>query len=293
MKKVAIAFLICSAAMTTTNGQSKFSATAKVPVQAIDSKEKTETVDPLLVDEKLPASPQVVAQKLQAIQPQMQWISTQMTGKKNGTIKAYNANHDLLIVAGWRHNALDGEWKCFGDNGQMQESGTFKNNLPNGEWRTWDANGKVQSIRHYDADKWHAIHNEIQRGNSKVSFYTSSLPGVKTADDFYRFARQNSVVGHPSSAARKPAFTQCILQGLSMTYYVNGRVQDSGYYNNGLREGLWQEWHDNGQIKSSGAWHKGAKDGGWSSYSYSGQLENLKAYRRGKLLFSKNYGRGN
>lgn len=63
-----------------------------------------------------------------------------------------------------------------------------------------------------------------------------------------------------------------ILHGTYTTYHANGRVLQSGTYNQGRRNGYWQSWFDNGQKETETHYTNGKETGIWKYYNYNGSL---------------------
>jgi antitoxin component YwqK of YwqJK toxin-antitoxin module len=63
-----------------------------------------------------------------------------------------------------------------------------------------------------------------------------------------------------------------------MNFYPDGRVKDSGYYRNGLRQGIWVHRDIEKATRQKGTYHNGIKVKEWRTYAESGKLLELVVY---------------
>lgn len=217
-------------------------------------------------------------------------VSTVFTGKRTGDI-IVNDGELELATTGFRRKNLYGVWQSRYDNGNRLDSGRFVNNIPDGEWRSWYPNGSIRSIRTYNSDKWYAIQNEIDRGNTRIYYYRLST--ILSFKSKYFASVTSAAISFSTLPGEQikyePPYDYCLHHGLYMNFYPNGAVKDSGYYENGLRDGMWNEYYSNGVLAAQGAYIHGAKEGGWKFMNSEGKLIMLAEYRRGKLVYHKNY----
>lgn len=209
----------------------------------------------------------------------------------------------------FKNRKLNGTWNSWFESGNICDSGNFKNNIPDGVWKVWYANGNLRYVRTYNAFRYGVILNEFARKDGKQIYYPlttlakQDMPAAfKQLTSYYSF----NIVGNPSeriflpalvqqnisSSLYKPPFFSCLQHGLFMNYFEDGTVQDSGYYNNGMRNGIWLlTIEENGRrLKSVGNYDNGIKTREWKWYDANGSLARLSIYnKRGKLLFEKEY----
>jgi antitoxin component YwqK of YwqJK toxin-antitoxin module len=235
--------------------------------------------------------------------------------RHQGKVTAYKMNGDTLFLGDLKRGKLHGTWVSWYTPEQLCDSGRLSHNIPDGEWRSWYSNGQPRSVRNYSAFMLHRIKDEIPRRGTKATFF--AITDIARTDPSYAWqlltpvysyvtlavnaanphvvaprtlearAEQNTLSGyHPYL----PPFTECLHHGLYMNYYEDGKVKDSGFYHNGLRDGVWIESFNNGDIRSTGAYHHGHKQDSWKYYTASGRLIGIKMYnRRGKEIGSKRF----
>lgn len=215
-----------------------------------------------------------------------------------------------LFTATVKRGKLNGLWQSWFTNGVALDSGRLINNLPDGEWIFRHEDGSVKAIRHYSADKFLRISNEIQRYHPKRSFFylatlyqknknqalhfldanysfTAGRP-VKTATSLQELAEINT----SGESAYDPVFVQCVHDGLYMNYFQNGIVKDSGMYKDGMKSGKWIH-RDTAQT----GWFQGAYKHGlpvkeWKHFDPDGRLIEVLFYdQSGKLHWRKKINR--
>ena len=71
--------------------------------------------------------------------------------------------------------------------------------------------------------------------------------------------------------------------GVSTTYYSNGKVHTETTYKNGERNGLMRTYYTNGALKSEAEYIDGKQNGLDKQYSKSGKLEQILTYEDGVL----------
>jgi antitoxin component YwqK of YwqJK toxin-antitoxin module len=209
----------------------------------------------------------------------------------------------------FKNQKLNGTWNSWYESGIICDSGSFKNNIPDGAWKVWYANGNLRYVRTYNAFRYSMIINEFARKDGKqiiyplttlakqdmtaaynqlTSYCSFNIPGSPSQRIFLPALVQQNI----STSSYTPPFFSCLQHGLYMNYFEDGTVQDSGYYNNGMRNGVWLlTVEENGRrIKTTGNYDNGVKTREWKWYDANGSLVRLSIYnKRGKLMFEKNY----
>lgn len=230
-------------------------------------------------------------------------------------LTAYKENGDTLFLGDLKRGRLHGAWMSWYAPGQPCDSGKLVHNIPDGEWKSWYSNGQPRSIRTYSAYMLQRVKNEIPRRNARATSF--AITDIARTDLSYAWQLLTPAYSYITLAANAadphtvaprtleeraekntrsgyhpylPPFTACLHHGLYMNYYPDGKVKDSGYYHNGLREGVWIESINNGAINATGAYHRGRKQDRWKYYTPSGRLIGIKIYnRRGQEIASKKF----
>ena len=72
-----------------------------------------------------------------------------------------------------------------------------------------------------------------------------------------------------------------LLDGISTSWYRDGKKRSEHTYRRGLLEGLATTWYPNGQTMSQGHYRKGKLHGPWISWNEQGDETNESIYRNG------------
>src|SRR5688572_12880697 len=87
-----------------------------------------------------------------------------------GSIREVGNNH-VIYEGSVKNHHLQGPWKSWYPNGKIMDEGFFRNGIPDGEWKHWDSTGQLLAIRHYSADKFVRIKNEMRLNHPRNSFF--------------------------------------------------------------------------------------------------------------------------
>jgi antitoxin component YwqK of YwqJK toxin-antitoxin module len=215
-----------------------------------------------------------------------------------------------LFTATVKRGKLNGEWQSWFSNGVVCDSGRLVNNLPDGAWVFRNEKGEITGIRHYNADKFLRITNEMQHYHPKRSFYYLatlyqknkrralhyldagySFPGSifpKPVSTLQQLAESNT----SSGTTYHPVFLQCVHEGLYMNYFSGGMVKDSGMYKDGMKSGKWIH-----RDTLQAGWFQGAYKHGlpvkeWKHFDQEGRLVEVLHYdQSGRLSWRKKINR--
>lgn len=221
--------------------------------------------------------------------------------------ESYNGTR--LFSVSVHGSKLNGNWQSWYATGVLCDSGRLINNLPDGEWKHWNEKGELLAIRHYSADKFQRVMQEMLRYNPKRSFfYLSELyqkdkqAALNYLTAAYSFPSGRSAPVHSlkqlvisnisKSDSYRPVFEQSLQDGLYMNFFPGGSIRDSGYYKNGVRTGKWVH-----RDSADGPWHLGAyqhsiKIKEWKYYDKNNKLLELIVYdNRGHINWRKKINR--
>jgi antitoxin component YwqK of YwqJK toxin-antitoxin module len=204
-------------------------------------------------------------------------------------------NDKPLFAARIKNGKLNGPWQSWYQNGLPCDSGNFVKGLPDGVWKHWNEKGQLLALRTYSADKHQRIDNEMIRFNPRrinyplASLYQvnrqAALQYMKMSYSFPNAGEQITgltlselVTKNITGNNYRPVFDRTLHHGLFMNFYPDGRVKDSGYYRNGLRQGIWVHRDIEKATRQKGTYHNGIKVKEWRTYAESGKLLELVVY---------------
>ena len=221
----------------------------------------------------------------------------------HGSIREVGENH-VIYEGSVKNHRLHGSWKSWFPNGKIMDEGFFRNGIPDGEWKHWDSTGQLLAVRHYSADKWERVKNEMRLSHPRNSFFAITdiyKKNTRQAESYlqssYSFPRANKMLitnslikwVENSYSIYQPPFSQCLHHGLFMNFYGNGSTRDSGTYYNGLKNGLWSYYTPSGE-RWLGKYKDGIRQQEWKKYGAHGRLETIIYFDKvGKEQWKKDF----
>lgn len=194
----------------------------------------------------------------------------------------------FLFMANVKNHRLHGAWLSFYPQAQKLDEGIMVKGVPDGVWKTWYPNGQLKSVRNYNADLFFKVQSDIDLNHPKISRFVLSdrykkegkkVLQVLSANYSFRI-HQKSIPADLALLVSQnqqqpfdyhPPFKNALHHGLYMNYFESGALQDSGYYNQGLRSGLWEHHLENGTYWR-GLYKNGIRINDWKYYSSEGKL---------------------
>lgn len=212
----------------------------------------------------------------------------------------------LLYKATIKRSALHGAWQSWYPNGYTCDSGRLARNIPDGEWKYWNAEGNLMALRHFNAEGYHRVMEEITRPHPRRNFYQLGLIAIQNqeqalsylqAEKFYTgkgsavkfHSVRDLVLANSKGEMYRPVFETGLLDGLYMNFFENGQVRDSGDYKSGLREGIWMHRASTLSDTETGLYQNGLKEQEWKLYTAEGRLKQILFYRKGILQWQKQF----
>lgn len=195
----------------------------------------------------------------------------------------------MLLQANVKNHRLHGAWASYYPQSQKMDEGMLVKGVPDGAWKTWYPNGQLKSVRSYNADLFFKIQADIDLNHPKISRFILSerykkegkkVLQVLSANYSFRIHQKTIPAdlallvaqNQQQPAHYHPPFKNALHHGLYMNYYENGAVQDSGYYNQGLRNGLWEHHLADGTFWR-GLYKNGTRINDWKYYTAEGKVQ--------------------
>lgn len=228
---------------------------------------------------------------------------------RQGRVAEHHETGHILYEGETKNKKLQGQWQSWYTDGRTCDSGLLVKGIPHGEWKHWDAAGTLIAIRTYDAGRYARVKNELVRYHPRrtslpiVAMYHKrsknealarlsslySFPGGE-ANHAIHSLRQLVVSNVTPGKPYHPVFEQNLHHGLFMNFFCNGAVQDSGYYQNGLKEGVWTHYEQANGYFRKGAYRHGVKVSEWKYYQPDGKLHSISFYnKQGALVREKRF----
>lgn len=230
---------------------------------------------------------------------------------RNGWAVGYHLNGNTQFMAYFNKNVLEGSWISYYDNGLICDSGMLTKSIPDGRWVSYYEDGMVRTVAEFNAKKMLQTREEMRRmyrpipgssfGGLGPDAIRSSIYPLRGQQAYLRAQylqmqesiQPTDIVGKSAGLSLKkkidqntlhfsqrymPPFDECLVHGQYKSFFPDGKLKDSGYFNNGLKSGVWQESSDDRKISSRGFYKKGTKRGDWRFYSPEGKFLYLRKY---------------
>ena len=102
-------------------------------------------------------------------------------GVLDGKFKAYYPNGNLQGEVTYKNGEMNGEYKEYNENKSIRLSGNYKNNLQNGEWKSYLENGTLESIVNYKDGELNGLKEDYYKNGNvwiRQEFKNNDLDGV-------------------------------------------------------------------------------------------------------------------
>ena len=186
--------------------------------------------------------------------------SQELTGRKN-----YTDDKGLR----------QGYWERKYPDGNIQYHGTFKNDHPVGELIRYFPGGSKMAVMFFC--------DEGRRADAQLYYEDANL----AARGIYVDEKKDSIWEYFSFYDNYLASTETYdmgkKEGLSAVYYTNGRVAESFWYENDLRNGPWRQYYENGSLRIEAEFENDQRHGSFVFYSSAGRIEMKGYYHRNRM----------
>jgi antitoxin component YwqK of YwqJK toxin-antitoxin module len=160
--------------------------------------------------------------------------------------------------------------------GEVYREATFRNGLPVGELRERDSDGELRTVATYVGGQ-QLVNKVINFPESeRLQLEAECIVATTTEDspdDFWelRFA-EYSVRGEDQR------------HGRWRTWYSNGQMEATGFFQFGRESGDFTWWHAHGQEAVKGTYVDGRPDGKWTWWHPNGQKATDGQYSHGEMV---------
>lgn len=154
------------------------------------------------------------------------------------------------------------EFKELYSNGELKTVGTLKNNKKTGCWLYYDLNGaKIREENYIDDKLSGKARSWWENGQLKTlaKYHEGML--VDTLKVWNKNGKMGIIIVRSDNGLEN---------GISKSWYPNGILMQTGYFQNGLFDGVWKEYYENGQLSSIKYYDKGNKIGKWIYFQDNG-----------------------
>ncbi|MFN4952311.1 MAG: toxin-antitoxin system YwqK family antitoxin [Flavobacteriales bacterium] len=188
---------------------------------------------------------------------------------ENGNIKAegkfINGNgQDVSENSGIPKNGREGIWIFYYESGEKEQESIFKSGKINGEFKTFFKNGNIETI---ETDI-----NGIANGAYRKYFENGKL---KEEGNFNN-NKVHGIVKKYNESGNLLYEVNCdkgIKNGIEREFFTSGITKKEFQYKNGKQDGLCKDYYENGNIKSEITMRNDKEHGPFKSYFENGNIE--------------------
>jgi len=210
--------------------------------------------------------------------------------KKNGVIKIYHDNGQLLSEGNFKDGKEDGVFKYWHENGQLRSECLMENGERKGELKLYDENGELKSKVKPPAikssvNKTYKNKSEKEGSTEKVKFYhdNGKLRTEATLDTNGK-PHGNCKEWYPNGNIFKDQnFKHGVPNGSMLSYFENGNIKKEENFIDGQWNGFIKEFYEDGSRNIIESFKDGKSHGIKEQYYPSGNLEFRANYEDGLL----------
>jgi len=166
-----------------------------------------------------------------------------------------------------------GRWKKTDKEGQIVYDGQFKDGIPWGTFRYYYTDGKLKTI------------SALSDGGNTARTVSFANNGLKIAEGKYFSEKKDSIwryySDHDGILLSEESYTSGIKNGLSKTFFPNGKLAELIHYRQGKKDGEWVQYFDDGQLKLKGYFVSDEKEGIFTGYYPGGKKNFSGSYKEG------------
>lgn len=203
-----------------------------------------------------------------------------------GYYKAYYANGQLQDHGHFLQGKPDGPWKQYHASGELKADGFYQNGVQHGHWKFYYESGVLRSEGQ--------MHKGQLDGEWKYYFENGALKqqglyAAGKACGLWTYMYENGLRKAQAAFVGDTAYYKeqyeagmlkaegALLNGKSIGvwkyYHANGKLKARGQEQDGVKTGLWHYYHDNDSLESEGLYANGVQEGNWKYYHRNGKLE--------------------
>jgi antitoxin component YwqK of YwqJK toxin-antitoxin module len=170
--------------------------------------------------------------------------------------------------------------------GRIMTSSNFEYNVPNGVCQSWYENGKQKDSgrKFYGRyiGQWSFWHDNGQLiSRAKYADSLSIPPSIK----YYAKTERPKII----EEYLENNYVIDYKIGLWQTYFNNGKIKDSVFWETGYRTGIVKSWYSNGTLQMVGAFINDQPENTWNWYYENSKPSTVETYKKGKVIAMQCY----
>ena len=158
-----------------------------------------------------------------------------------------------------------GFWKVKYENGAMKYTAFFKDDKPVGEMRRYFDDNTLKAVMIFDKSSIH----------SRTKLYYQEGP-LAAEGNYVRSAKDSTwsyYSYYTKSLSNRETYDNGRRQGLSVSYFADGKVAEESDWKSGTRNGIWRQYFENGALKMATFFAYGKRNGDFIIYYPDNHVE--------------------
>lgn len=199
-------------------------------------------------------------------------------GTKDGLWKSYYPDGNLYSIGEYRNDLKTGLWKYFNKIGILIAEGEYNLGAENGQWFYFYDGGQLKTVGSYFLG--------FEQGTWGLFYDNKQL----TQEEYWNNGRLDNIGNYNNINGTKTLEKGTLKDGTGsrITYYVSGKKESEGNYNDGKPNGKWSYFHENEKLASEGQMIGGKKEGLWRYFNNNGLLEQVITFENDEVKETEN-----
>lgn len=220
-----------------------------------------------------------------------------VSGGRKGEWKYYGENGDLTSKATFEDDLIQGVYTSYYPNGTIEWSGNYTNDTLVGYYASYHKNGKIENQGGYkdglQQGEWRFYHidgslksiNYFHKGEFNGAQEYFGAEGKVTHTALYN--RDNILADtfydRNGKQFQEVDYKPSKNDTLLIFKHYNGEINTKTTYIHGIRHGAYKSYYFDGKIEGEGAYLNGSQDGVWTWYFENGKPNVKATYVLGSL----------
>lgn len=216
-------------------------------------------------------------------------------GKKQGKSVSYYENGKIKNESNFVDNETDGYYKEYYKNGNIKREGPYVSDKQLGVWNEYYFDGKLKTINYFKNDEidgwqeYYAVNGKLdaeefyELGYLKRRINYDSTGKVIDENVFDKGTGELLLKYPNGKVCQKSTFKNDLKQGLSTSYFGNGKESIVQNYVDGKLQGESKLYYPSGKIEWINNFENGNRNGKQTHYDEDGNIEAENNYLYGKL----------
>ncbi|MCP4221309.1 MAG: hypothetical protein GY765_42175, partial [bacterium] len=196
-------------------------------------------------------------------------------------VEKFLADGRLWVEANYQNDKLNGSYKIYHGNGEINQIGSYTDNIRTGDWAWYNENGVITEDGKFDdtgmkSGLWRTFRNTIL--HHETTWSQGEMHGKSR-----RYYQSGDGV------MEEVTYMYGVLHGPVERFCPNGNTSEEYRYENGMLQGSYTGYYCDGALQVTGQYNRNMKTGEWKQRHASGRTFSISKYSYGQLGRYKSY----